>query len=96
MNTTINKTGLEIILEEADTQEKLKKFNEAIKLYEKALSDNKSSFNAYLKLGALHERMAETEKAKDVYIKGIEAATYFQNKKAEIDLSYTLLGLIDF
>jgi hypothetical protein len=40
--------------------------------------------------------MSKIEKAKDVYIKGIEAASYYKNKKAEIDLSYTLLGLIDF
>ncbi len=96
MNTTFENPCIDVLLDEANTRESMQKFNEAIILYETVLAKNQSSFNAYLKLGALHERMADTEKAKDVYIKGIEAANYFQNKKAEIDLSYTLLGLIDF
>jgi len=95
MKTIINSLDTEAILKEASIKEKTTQFNDAILLYESVIAQNATIYIAYIKLGALHEKMLDNEKAKEVYIKGIETAKYFQNKPAAIDLSYTLLGLID-
>jgi tetratricopeptide (TPR) repeat protein len=95
METTLYKNQTEELLIEASAKEKRNQLNEAILLYETVISQNETMYNAYLKLGALHEKMMDTEKAKDVYIKGLETAKFYQHKPAVLDLSYTLLGLLD-
>ena len=47
-----------------------------------------------MSLGALYEKFYDENKALNTYKKGINVARVFQNKQAEREFSYTMLGLI--
>lgn len=70
-------------------------FLEAIIFYKSAINENEKNYSAYYNLGTLYEKLNDTEKAKDVYLNGINIARTFNDKKAETDLSFTLLGLME-
>lgn len=83
------------LLKEAFNREHSKMFNEAISIYESAIEKNEKNYCAYFSLGTLYEKMNNSDKAKEIYLKGIGTARSFNDKEAEMDLSFTLLGLID-
>lgn len=92
MNTNINTNKL---LRAAECNEMNKHFGEAITLYETAIAYNRTSLSAYYNLAALYEKIEDTSKAKDTYKKGISTARELKNKAIELELSYSLMGLID-
>lgn len=83
------------LLNEASHKEQSKMYYEAVELYECAINKNIKNYCAYLSLGALYEKLNNTEKAKDVYLKGISTARANNDKEAETDFSFTLLGLME-
>ncbi|MDA3891167.1 MAG: tetratricopeptide repeat protein [Salinivirgaceae bacterium] len=93
-HVNINKEENEI-LKEAAEKVKRNNFSEAIVLYESVINENQNNFNAYYSLGILYEKLNDTDKAKDVYLKGIKRARSYHDKVAETNFSYTLLGLIE-
>lgn len=95
MKNVINDIETGSLLQQASENEKLNQYQVAIAFYEAAISSNETNFAAYISLGALYEKVFDENNAINTYKKGINKARTFQNKKAEKEISYTLLGLMD-
>lgn len=95
MKNVINDIETGSLLQQASEKEKLNQYQVAIAFYEAAISSNETNLAAYMSLGALYEKIYDEHKAISTYKKGINVARLSQNKQAEKELSYTMLGLMD-
>lgn len=95
MENIINDIETGSLLQRATENEKLNQCQVAIAFYEAAISSNETNFAAYISLGALYEKVSDEQKAINTYKKGINVACLSQNKQAEKELSFTMLGLMN-
>jgi len=73
--------------------EKENKTYEAIFIIEKIILLDKNYLGAYYKLGKLFETISQNEKAKQIYLAGIEIAKQQKNTKTLNELSEALMLL---
>jgi Tfp pilus assembly protein PilF len=67
----------------------------AIQLIEEIIVRDKNYLGAYYELGKYYELSKQSEKAIDIYRKGIQIALQQKNRKAQLELNEALLQLED-
>ena len=71
------------------------RIEDAIMLHQEIINRNKDYFKSYFELGLLYELNNNTEKAINIYRKGIEISKTINDNKAYNELSIIMLSLLE-